>query len=105
MRQVSSTVDALADKYNYFKDNIPIIFKDPPPIPTTLGLDDITIYKIIAKEYNNRISLIGTIFFQLLASLLIVGLLWITVDWVRWAVTTISILLGIILIMILYRLV
>lgn len=79
----------------------PIIFQDPPRIPS--GLRGITLYKLLAKEYNERIKNIGSIFLELIATLLVIGVIWISVIWVRVAVTIIAVILALILLVLLAR--
>ena len=73
----------------------PFIFAEPPKIPS--GLTEIVRYKLEAKAYKTRITSITSIFLELIATILVLGVIWINVDWVRAAVTGISILLFIIL--------
>jgi len=73
----------------------PLIFQPPPSIPK--GLSELVRYKLEAKAYKTKITTITSIFLELIATLLVLGLIWINVNWVRAAVTAIAILLGIIL--------
>ena len=79
----------------------PIIFQDPPIIHATIG--GVALYKLLAKEYNNRIKQLGSLFIEIVATLLIVGLLWITVDWVKITVTIIALLLAFILLLLMSK--
>ena len=73
----------------------PFIFSGPPKIPT--GLSKVVRYKLEAKAYKTRITTVTSIFLELIATLLVLGIIWINVDWVKSAVTAIAILLAIIL--------
>lgn len=73
----------------------PFIFAEPPKIPT--GLSEIVRYKLEAKAYKTKVTAITSIFLELIATILVLGIIWINVDWVRAAVTGIAILLFIIL--------
>lgn len=77
------------------EDSEPVIFREPPSIPS--GLSDIVKYKLEAKAYKQRVRTVTWIFLELMAALLVLGVIWINVDWVRAVVTAIAILLAIIL--------
>ena len=76
-------------------DPKPIIFTEPPRIPK--GLSGVVKYKLEAMAYKTRIKTVTWIFIEVIATLLIIGLLWITVDWVRVGVTITAILMALIL--------
>lgn len=78
----------------------PIIFQEPPTIPS--GLTDVAKYKLQFKEYRTRIRSVTWIFIEIIATLLVLGIIWINVDWVKFAVTGIAILMAIILFVALY---
>ena len=78
----------------------PVIFQEPPQIPE--GLTDVMRYKFQFNEYKTRIRSVTWIFIQLIATLLVLGIIWINVEWVKLAVTGIAILLAIILFIALY---
>ena len=73
----------------------PIIFQEPPRIPE--GLADVVRYKLEFKEYKTRIKTVTWIFIEVVATLLVLGIIWINVDWVRIVVTIIAILMALIL--------
>lgn len=81
--------------------NAPIIFQNPPRIPAEAS--GVVLYKLLAKEYNNRMKQVGWLFIQLVATLLVIGILWITIDWVKITVTVIALALSFILILILLK--
>lgn len=78
----------------------PVIFQEPPQIPE--GLNDVMRYKFQFNEYKTRIKSITWIFIQLIATLLVLGVIWINVKWVKLAVSGIAIFLAIILFIALY---
>jgi len=72
-----------------------VIFQSPPSIPSELsGIDR---YKFELKEYKTRTKAILYIFLEIIGTLLLLGLIWINVDWVKIAVTIISILFALLL--------
>ena len=73
----------------------PIIFRDPPTIPS--GLSDVVTYKLKMKDYKLRTRTVTWISIQLLGTLLALGIIWITVDWVKAAVTILALLIVLIL--------
>ncbi len=73
----------------------PVIFQEPPRIPS--GLSEVVKYKLEAKAYKTRIRSVTWIFIEVIATLLVLGIIWINVDWVKIVVTVIAILMAIIL--------
>jgi len=71
----------------------------PPDIPQ--GLDKVLYYKLSSKKYFNNLKSLTWIFIQIMATLLTIGIIWITIEWVKVVVTTIAIILAAILIFIL----
>lgn len=71
----------------------------PPNIPQ--GLDKVLYYKLSSKKYFNNLKSLTWIFIQIMATLLTIGIIWITIEWVKVVVTTIAIILAAILIFIL----
>lgn len=70
-------------------------FGEPPQIPS--GLSEVIRYKLEAKAYKTRFTAVTSVFLQLIAALLVLGVIWINVDWVKIAITAIAILLSFIL--------
>lgn len=73
----------------------PIIFQTPPEIPS--GLSDVLQYQLEAKAYKNRTRAVLYIFLEVIGALFVIGLLWITVDWIRLGVTIVAIIMALIL--------
>lgn len=69
----------------------PALFNGLPEIPS--GLSEVMRYKFEMSQYKQRIKGTTWIFVQMLAALLVLGIIWITVLWVKVAVTFISILI------------
>ena len=67
----------------------------PPQIPS--GLSEVVKYKLEAKAYKTRITTVTSIFLEIIATLLVLGIIWINVSWVKAAVTAIAILMSLIL--------
>ena len=77
-----------------------VIFMNPPQIPS--GIDDVVKYKLQFNEYKTRIRSVTWIFIEVIATLLVLGIIWINVDWVKMAVTGVAILMAIILFIAIY---
>jgi hypothetical protein len=75
------------------------ILEGPPSIPK--GLDDLLYYKLATKKYFNNLKALIWIFIQIMSTLLVLGIIWITIDWVKIIVTAIAISISLILIFIL----
>lgn len=71
----------------------------PPEIPQ--GLDKVLYYKLSSRKYFNNLKSLTWIFIEIMATLLVLGIIWINVDWVKIVVTTVAIILALILIFIL----
>lgn len=76
------------------------ILEGPPEVPN--HLDDIVYYKLQSKQYYERLKSIVWIFVQIVATLLVLGVIWITVDWVKILVSAIAIALSLLLIIVLF---
>lgn len=74
------------------------ILEGPPKIPK--GLDDILYYKLASKQYFNHLKSLVWIFIQIMATLLVLGIIWITIEWVKILVTAIAVSMALILILI-----
>ena len=84
--------------YNIYKMEFdPIIFKAPPQIPS--GLSDVVKYKLEMNEYKLRTRTVLYIFLEVIGALFFIGLIWITVDWIRLGVTIVAILMSLILLL------
>jgi len=83
-------------------DTVPAIFKEPPQIPE--GLTDLMRYKFEMNQYKLRIKSTTWIFLELIGTLLVLGVIWINVDWVKAVVTTIAIFIVLILLIVLSHL-
>ena len=81
------------------QESTPIIFQEPPRIPESVT--GVLRYKLEAKAYNQKIRTITWIFLELLGVLLVLGIIWINVDWVKAFVTVIAILIVIVLLVVL----
>ncbi len=68
------------------------LFNGPPSIPE--GLSDVVLYQLKSKEFNNRLKSLTFISIEAIGALFIIGLLWITVDWVKIVITAIAIALS-----------
>jgi hypothetical protein len=75
----------------------PIIFQTPPKIPS--GLSDIVKYELELREYKLRTRSILYIFLQVIGTMLLLGLIWINVKWIRLGVTIVAILMSLILLL------
>lgn len=75
------------------------ILNGPPNIPK--DIDEILFYKLSTKKYFNELKSLVWVFIQLMATLLVLGIIWITIEWVKIIVTAIAISMAIILIIIL----
>ena len=73
----------------------PALFRSLPQIPS--GLSDVMKYRFEMNQYKQKIKGTTWIFIQILASILILGIIWINVLWVRAAVTFIALLIVFIL--------
>ena len=73
----------------------PIIFQSPPSIPS--GLSDVMRYEFQMTRYKQRIKTTTWIFIELIGTLLILGIIWINVDWIKAFVTVMAILIALIL--------
>ena len=76
-----------------------LILKGPPSIPK--DLDKVLYYKLATKEYFNRLKSLTWIFLEIVGAILILGVIWITVDWVKIIVSGIAIGTAIMLFLIL----
>ncbi len=75
----------------------PVIFQNPPEIPA--GLSDLVKYKLEINEYRDRIKTVLYIFLEVIGALFVIGIIWITVDWIRLGVTIVAILMALILLL------
>ena len=73
----------------------PVIFQEPPRIPDNLS--DVVRYKLESKAYKTRVRSVANFTLEIIGIILVIGLLWINVNWVRAAVTAIAILIAIVL--------
>ena len=73
--------------------------EQPPTIPK--GLDEVLYYKLASKDYYNRLKSLVWIFVEIVGILLILGIIWINVEWVKIVVTAVAICLALILFLIL----
>ena len=73
------------------------ILEGPPEIPQNL-----ISYKLLSKQYYERLKSIVWIFVQIVATLLVLGVIWITVEWVKILVSAIAIALSLLLIIVLF---
>lgn len=71
----------------------------PPEIPQ--GLDKILYYKLSSKKYFNNLKSLTWIFLEIMGTLLVLGIIWINIEWVKVVVTTVAIILALILVLIL----
>lgn len=76
-----------------------LLFQGPPEIPQ--NLDKLVYYKLATREYFNRLKSLTWIFLEIMATVLILGIIWITVDWVKIIVSAIAISMTLILFLIL----
>jgi hypothetical protein len=76
------------------------LLEGPPKIPQ--GLDKILYYKLSSKKYFNNLKALTWIFIQIISSLLVLGIIWINIEWVKIVITTLAISLALILIFILF---
>lgn len=75
------------------------ILDGPPEIPQ--GLDKILYYKLSSKKYFNNLKSLTWIFLEIMGTLLVLGIIWINIEWVKVVVTTVAIILALILVFIL----
>lgn len=76
-----------------------LLFQGPPSIPK--DLDKVLYYKLATKEYFNRLKSLTWIFLEIVGAILVLGVIWITVDWVKIIVSGIAIGTAIMLFLIL----
>ena len=76
------------------------ILQGPPELP--LGIDEVLYYKLSTKKYFNNLKSLVWIFIEIMTTLLILGIIWINVEWVKIVVTSIAISLALILLIILF---
>lgn len=76
-------------------ETTPAIFREMPSIPS--GLSALVKYKLDLNAYKTRIKSTTWIFIEIIGTLLILGIIWINVDWVRVVVTVIAVLIVLIL--------
>ena len=74
----------------------PSIFSGPPAIPKEIT--GIVKYELQANAYYKKLKNVTAIFLELLAALLVLGIIWINVDWVKAVVTGIAIGIALVLI-------
>ena len=75
----------------------PIIFQQLPEIPS--GLSDVLTYQLRLKEYKIRSKTVLYIFLEIIGTILILGLIWFNVDWIRLGVTKVAIMMVLILLL------
>jgi len=75
------------------------LIQGPPKIPK--DLDKVLYYKLATKKYFNDLKSLVWIFIQIMGTLLVLGIIWITIEWVKIIVTIIAILMSLILLFIL----
>ena len=75
------------------------ILEGPPEIPS--GLDRVLYYRLASKKYFNNLKSLTWIFIEMVATLLVLGIIWINVEWVKIAVTAAAIGIAFILFLIL----
>ncbi len=73
----------------------PVIFQPPPQIPS--GLPALIRYELELRDYKLRTRSVLYIFLQVIGSLLLIGVIWINVEWIRLGVTIVAILMALIL--------
>ena len=81
-----------------FKNTHPFqhsLFDGPPVIPESIT--GLARYKLEVGSYYKRLKSLSYLGFEIFGVLLLLGLIWITVEWVRVAVTVIAILFSVIL--------
>ena len=71
------------------------LLKGPPDIPG--NLDDVLYYKLASKKYYETVKTLVWIFIQIMATLLVLGIIWITIEWVKITVSIIAIIMALIL--------
>lgn len=71
------------------------LFSGPPTIPSSLT--DTVKYKLESRQWFNRLKSLIWIMLEIISALFVIGLLWITVDWIRLSVTIIAIILALFL--------
>lgn len=76
-----------------------LLFEGPPSIPK--DLDKVLYYKLATKEYFNRLKSLTWIFLEIVGAVLVLGVIWITVDWVKIIVSGIAIATALLLLLIL----
>jgi len=79
----------------------PSLFRGPPRIPS--GLSELATYKLETNAYYKKIKNVTFIFIEIIATLLVLGIIWINIDWVKIVVTVIAISLALILLYVLNR--
>jgi hypothetical protein len=77
------------------------LFDGPPEIPE--NITGLLLYKLQFKDYMSRLKSTIWLFIEAIAVLLVLGIIWINVEWVKIVITAIAIASAIILFMILHR--
>lgn len=75
------------------------IFEGPPSIPS--NIKETLKFELETNAYYKRLKNVIWIFLQLIIVLLTLGIIWITIDWVKIVVTAIAIAISLILIFLL----
>lgn len=75
------------------------VLAGPPPIPS--GITDTIRFELESNAYYKRLKNISFLILDIIGIFLVIGLLWITVDWVKIIVTSIAIATSLLLIFIL----
>lgn len=74
----------------------PSLFDGPPAIPG--NVTGLAKYKLQISSYYKRLKNLSFLFIELIGVLLLLGLIFINVDWVKATVTIIAILLALVLV-------
>lgn len=77
----------------------PSIFEGPPLIPD--NIKGTLRFELESNAYYKRLKNITWIFLELVATSLVIGILWITVDWVKIIVTGLAIGISLVLLLLL----
>jgi len=75
-----------------------LLFNRPPEIPK--GLDNVLLYKLQSQKYFKELKSFIWIFIEIIATLLVLGIIWINIEWVKIVVSSIAIAIALLLLLV-----
>ena len=76
------------------------LFDQPPKIPNSI--EEITLFKLKSKQYYEKLKTFVWIFLEISATILILGIIWINIEWVKIVVSIIAIAISLFLFLLLF---